>query len=173
MSGFRWTRKTVVALAVSGALVAAGAVVAVAAVFELPVFGLGAGGGAHTAAPTVVDKTIYHDHLVPKPGPTGDGGSRQATQVTAGGGAGGGGAGGSSTTAPPVATGPSGPATTAPAGPAATVPTTAPTTAPPATEPEAPPTTQPGTPPPPAGCREPEWDPEHHVWQCSGTGTDT
>ncbi len=162
----RFTRKTIMALSVSGALTLAAGVSASAAVLDLPILGFGEA-ASEQAAPKVVHQTVYDDHYV------------------------------TATTTPKAATAParryrrrpatiraeprrapSGPAATAGPAPVAAAPVAAtPVAAPavPATTHESddppPVTTAPGAtiPPPPAGCREPEWDREHQVWQCSGS----
>lgn len=189
----RLTRKTIVAVGLSGALTVVAGVWALAAVFGLPFLGFGE--AAHgSAAPEVVHRTVYDDQYVTATtetpsGPSGSGASRGSSGATGSGAA----VGASPTTqalqaptklttagspqpstAPTVQ--PAGAPATQPSHPATTEPTRAPATtrAPPATEP--PPraddpdpttTTTAGLPPIPAGCREPEWDSEHRVWHCS------
>ena len=153
----RIKRTTALALAASAALVVGSGVVASSAILGLPLFGFGgheatgsAAAPASTPSPSVVDQTVYDDHYVTSPAPSGSSGTpHTASKPTAAFASLGGG-----TASPTAATTPA--------------PTAAPTTAPPTTV--APTTTTvaaAGPPPPPPGCREPEWDPEHHVWQCS------
>jgi hypothetical protein len=169
----RFTRKTIMALSVSGALTLAAGVSASAAVLDLPILGFGEA-ASEQVAPKVVHQTVYDDHYVTattmpraathQPDATGALSSTiPGTTSTAG----------PASTAAPAAVGAAAPA--APAAVAPVVPAT-PVAAPavPATphESDGPPvTTVPGAsiPPPPAGCREPEWDREHKVWQCSGS----
>jgi hypothetical protein len=158
----RVKRTTALALAASAALVIGSGVVASSAILGLPLFGFGgheATGSAATAAstpsPSVVDQTVYDDHYVTSPAQSGSPGAvhtpSEPTAAFA--------SLGVRSAAPSAAT------TPAPAAP----PTTAsPTTASPTTLATTTTTVAAaGPPPPPPGCREPEWDPEHHVWQCS------
>jgi len=152
----RFKRTTAMALAASATLVVGSGVVASAAVLDLPLFGFGheatrsAASPATTTPPvSVVEQTVYDDHYVTAPGAPSGGTSGMPARVTAGGAA--------AAPAPTAARAPAPVPATAP--PAAPAPTAPPTTAPPAS---------PGSPPP--GCVEPQWDPEHKVWQCSNTG---
>ena len=157
----RIKRTTALALAASAALVIGSGVVASSAILGLPLFGFGgheATGSAATAAstpsPSVVDQTVYDDHYVTSPAQSGSSGAPHAPSKPTAAFA----SLGGSTAAPPAAT------TPAPAA----APTAPPTTAPPTTVATTTTTVAAaGPPPPPPGCREPEWDPEHHVWQCS------
>jgi len=159
----RFTRKTIVALGVSGALTVMAGVSASAAVLDLPILGFGEAATETAAAPQVVHRTVYDDHYVtattaPRaatPGITSRGSTAAAPATTA---------------APVVA-----PTTAAPAPSfqAASVPAPASTPAPTPTTPAAggddsakPPVTT-GRPPVPAGCIEPEWDAEHGFWHCA------
>ena len=75
----RINRTTAMALAASAALVVGSGVVASAAVLDLPLFGFGGHEATGTAAspatttppPSVVDQTVYDDHYVTTPGPSG------------------------------------------------------------------------------------------------------
>jgi hypothetical protein len=75
-------------------LVLGAGTVAAAAVFQLPMFGFGPqASGSTTAAPQVIEKTVYEDHYVPKQQPTGAsvqrtsnaGGTSQSRPSSAGG----------------------------------------------------------------------------------------
>jgi len=139
----RITRKTAAALAVSGAITVGAALVAAAAVFSFPVFGFGPAASTSAQPPptSVVERTVYDDHYV--------------TRAPAGGNAG---AGGS-----PASTGSRG----APAVPVAATTGSGTGTAQPASAVVAPsPTTT--RPPIPAGCQEPEWEPQDGGWHCKG-----
>jgi len=164
----RLTRKTVAALGISGALTVMAGVSASAAVLGLPILGFGES-ASESAVPKVVHRTVYDDHYVtattaPKPS-TAAAGTASAH----------GGSGGPATTAASAPTAapefhaastPAPQSTSSPAAPTATAPATPAVTEPPATQ--APPVTS-GRPPVPTGCREPEWDSEHQVWQCSNS----
>ena len=75
----RINRTTAMALAASATLVVGSGVVASAAVLDLPVFGFGGHEATGTAAspatttppPSVVEQTVYDDHYVTTPGPSG------------------------------------------------------------------------------------------------------
>ncbi|MFN8024963.1 MAG: hypothetical protein U0W40_00995 [Acidimicrobiia bacterium] len=167
----RLTRKTMVALAASGALTVMAGVTASAAVLGLPILGFGEA-ASESAAPQVVHQTVYDDHYVtattePKPAATAAAGGSAK-------GSGGTGGGGSAATAGPAAAAPAVQAASTPQPVAAPVAATTPPT-PTVTEPpksdddEATPPAGGTRPPIPAGCREPEWDSEHQVWHCSNT----
>jgi hypothetical protein len=167
----RLTRKTIVALSVSGAMTVLAGVSASAAVLDLPILGFGEPASEAAAPPRVVHRTVYDDHYVTTP-------TTPRAQAAA---------------APRTTSGTSAPATTGAAAPApapapttagfvaaaqpapspqpASTPAPAPTTAPPSDDT---PVVSPGgtRPPPPAGCNEPEWDSEHQVWHCSTEGHD-
>ena len=165
----RINRKTAMALAASAALVVGSGFVASAAVLHIPLFGFGheatrsaASSATATTPPvSVVDQTVYDDHYVTTPASTG------AATVAA------------TVSVPTTAAAVSASALNAPLGaaqavsapPSTTPPATTATTAPaPPTPTSGPGTTSTTRPAPPAGCREPEWDPEYHVWQCSTGG---
>jgi hypothetical protein len=152
----RLTRKTMVALGVSGALTLMAGVSASAAVLDLPILGFGEAANETAAPPQVVHRTVYDDHYVTTP---------TSPKAPAAATSGGGGRSVAASTAAP-----------APAAPAAVYvppPTQAPAPAPAVVhaEPETtqPPATTAGRPPVPAGCREPEWDAEHQAWHCSNS----
>jgi hypothetical protein len=147
----RFTRKTIMALSVSGALTVAAGVSASAAVLDLPILGFGEAASEQSAPPKVVHRTVYDDRYV-----TATTAPKAATppRVTAG--------------ATPVTAAP------APAQVAAVAPAPAPV---PDYDDDSdhdddddPPTASPpgAIPPPPPGCREAEWDSEHRVWKCAG-----
>jgi hypothetical protein len=149
----RFTRKTIMALSVSGALTVAAGVSASAAVLDLPILGFGEAASEQSAPPKVVHRTVYDDRYV--------------TATTAP----------KATTSPRASTGAT-PVTAATPGPAATAPAPVQVAAPaPAPAPaedyedddDRPAAGTPGAvPPPPAGCSEAEWDSEHRVWKCAG-----
>ena len=154
----RFTRKTIMALSVSGAMTVVAGVSASAAVLGLPILGFGEAASGQ-AAPKVIHRTVYDDHYV-----TATTTPKAPARVPA--------AAGASRTTVPAMSGPGSPVWTAgpaPAAATAQAPTAAPAAVPAGDSDDPPVTTVPGatTPPPPAGCREPEWDPEHHLWQCS------
>jgi hypothetical protein len=164
----RLTRKTMVALGISGAMTVLAGVSASAAVLDLPILGFGEAANETAAPPQVVHRTVYDDHYVTTPttpkaqAPAATSGAPKAAATT--------GAPAPSTAAPSAA--PTFSAASASAPAPAPTPAPAPAFTPPPTEP---PTTQPpattvGRPPVPAGCREPEWDAEHQVWHCSNSG---
>ncbi len=147
----RLTRKTMVALGVSGALTVMAGVSASAAVLGLPILGFGEAASESAAPPQVVHRTVYDDHYVtattvPKPAatPTSAAAARAAAAATA---------------APAPAAAPAAVYVPAPA------PAPAPAVEHEASEVSEPPATA-GRPPVPAGCEEPEWDSEHQAWHC-------
>lgn len=158
----RVTRKTIVALSVSGALTVMAGVSASAAVLDLPILGFGETASEQSAPPKVVHRTVYDDTYVttpttPKPAatnPAASSGTAAASSSPAGG------------AGPAYTVG-----ATSGAGPAP-APAPAPVAAHVEEPDDSPPVASPGAtiPPPPAGCREPEWDSEHRVWQCSSAG---
>jgi len=160
----RLTRKTMVALGISGAMTVLAGVSASAAVLDLPILGFGEAASETAAPPQVIHRTVYDDHYVTTPttpkaqAPAATSGGPKAAATT--------GAPAPSTAAPTAAPNFSAASAPAPAGAPAPAFTPSPTE-PPATE--APATTV-GRPPVPAGCREPEWDAEHQVWHCSNSG---
>ena len=163
----RLTRKTMVALGISGAMTVMAGVSASAAVLDLPILGFGEAANQTAAPPQVIHRTVYDDHYVTTPttpkaqAPATSGGPKSAPTT---------GASVPSTGAPAAAPSFSAASASAPASapaPAFTPsPTEPPTTQPPTTQP---PATTVGRPPAPAGCREPEWDAEHQIWHCSNS----
>jgi len=160
----RLTRKTMVALGISGAMTVLAGVSASAAVLDLPILGFGEAANETAAPPQVVHRTVYDDHYVTVPttpkaqAPAATSGAPKVAATT--------GAPAPSTAAPAAA--PSFSAASAPAPAGAPAPAVTPSpTEPPATQP---PATTVGRPPVPAGCQEPEWDAEHQVWHCSTPG---
>jgi hypothetical protein len=156
----RFTRKTIMALSVSGALTLAAGVSASAAVLDLPILGFGET-ASEQAAPKVIHRTVYDDHYV-----TATTTPKAATHAPA--------ATSASGSTMPATPSSGGPASTAGPAPVAAPAPAAPVAAPSGGSDDPPVTSVPGgtIPPPPAGCREPEWDGEHQVWQCSGSESD-
>jgi hypothetical protein len=158
----RLTRKTMVALGISGAMTVLAGVSASAAVLDLPILGFGEAANGTAAPPQVVHRTVYDDHYVtapttPKAQASATSGGPKSAPTT--------GAPASSAGAPAAAPNFSAASVPAPANAPAPAFTPSPTE-PPATQP---PATTVGRPPVPAGCREPEWDAEHQVWHCSNS----
>ena len=168
-------RKTVIAMSVAALLVLGTGVVAATTILDLRVPGFTTS-NADSAAPTPT--TTGAGPTAGVTAPAADDARAPASPAT----------GPRGTAAPAAGPAPAGPivaantAAGAPApGGAASEPTPGPTSPPPTSPPApapheddhvTPPTTIGGTVPPvPAGCREPEWDSEHHVWHCA-TGAD-
>jgi hypothetical protein len=140
-------RKTALAVAASTALVLGSGLFAAAAVFHLPLFGLHESTAARTASTTTTPRPAPPKGTVrPADGPS-------VTTSTAPrdepiGGTGWAAALTRQVTGPAPATNP---------GPGHATPAPAP-----------PPTAAPSRPAAPAGCQEPEWDPDLQSWHCKG-----